>query len=83
MSLKSFSHAYGESNYHVVLVPKYRRDIFKNILHPRSNDMIFLNSTDYTMSFESDLPHYNLKNFNIYRLASCFRIMNNQNVCQT
>jgi putative transposase len=31
MSLKSFSHAYGESNYHIVLVPKYRRKIFKDI----------------------------------------------------
>ena len=28
--MRSFSHSYGESNYHIVLVPKYRRHIFRN-----------------------------------------------------
>ena len=41
MSLRSFSHAYGESNYHIVLVPKYRRDIFKNIHVARCCRLIF------------------------------------------
>ena len=41
MSLKSFSHAYGESNYHIVLVPKYRRGIFINIHVARICKMIF------------------------------------------
>ena len=41
MSLRSFSHAYGESNYHIVLVPKYRRDIFKNIHIARICKMVF------------------------------------------
>ena len=41
MSLRSFSHAYGESNYHIVLVPKYRRDIFKNIHAARGCKLIF------------------------------------------
>jgi len=41
MSLRSFSHAYGESNYHIVLVPKYRRDIFKNIHVARVCKMVF------------------------------------------
>ena len=31
MSLKRFSHGFGESNYHLVLVPKYRRRIFKDV----------------------------------------------------
>ncbi len=41
MSLRSFSHAYGESNYHLVFVPKYRRDIFKNIHAARGCKLIF------------------------------------------
>ncbi len=41
MSLRSFSHAFGESNYHIVLVPKYRRDIFKNIDAARGCKLIF------------------------------------------
>ena len=41
MSLRSFSHAFGESNYHIVLVPKYRRNIFKNIDAARGCKMIF------------------------------------------
>jgi putative transposase len=41
MSLRSFSHAYGESNYHIVLVPKYRRDIFKNIHAARGCKLVF------------------------------------------
>ena len=41
MSLRSFSHAYGESNYHIVLVPKYRRDIFKNIHVARCCRLVF------------------------------------------
>ena len=41
MSLQSFSHAFGESNYHIVLVPKYRRNIFKNIHAARGCELIF------------------------------------------
>jgi putative transposase len=41
MSLQSFSHAFGESNYHIVLVPKYRRNIFKNIHTARVCELIF------------------------------------------
>ena len=41
MSLRSFSHAFGESNYHIVLIPKYRRDIFKNIDAARGCKLIF------------------------------------------
>ena len=41
MSLRSFSHAFGESNYHLVFVPKYRRDIFKNIDAARGCKLIF------------------------------------------
>ena len=41
MSLQSFSHAFGESNYHIVLVPKYRRNIFKNIHVARGCELIF------------------------------------------
>ncbi len=41
MSLRSFSHAFGESNYHIVLVPKYRRDIFKNIHAARGCKLVF------------------------------------------
>ncbi len=41
MGLRSFSHAYGESNYHIVLVPKYRRDIIKNIHAARGCKLVF------------------------------------------
>ena len=41
MSLISFSHAYGESNYHIVLVPKYRKPIFKNIHVARGCKLVF------------------------------------------
>jgi putative transposase len=41
MSLRSFSHAFGESNYHLVFVPKYRRKIFKNIHTARGCKMVF------------------------------------------
>jgi putative transposase len=30
MDLNSFSHGYGQLSYHIVLVPKYRRDIFSD-----------------------------------------------------
>ena len=46
MNLRSFSHAYGESNYHIVLVPKYRRDIFKNIHVARICKMAFQDIAD-------------------------------------
>ena len=41
MSLRSFSHAFGESNYHIVLVPKYRKDIFKNTHVVRCCRLVF------------------------------------------
>ena len=41
MSLRSFSHAYGESNYHIVLVPKYRRDIFIDTYIAKICKMVF------------------------------------------
>jgi len=41
MSLRSFSHAYGESNYHLVLVPKYRRDIFIDTYIAKICKMVF------------------------------------------
>ena len=41
MSLRSFSHAFGESNYHLVFVPKYRRDIFKNFHAARGCKLVF------------------------------------------
>ena len=41
MSLRSFSHGYGESNYHIVLVPKYRRKIFKNSHVARGCRLVF------------------------------------------
>ena len=41
MSLRSFSYAYGESNYYIVLVPKYRKDIFNNIHVAMCCKMIF------------------------------------------
>jgi REP element-mobilizing transposase RayT len=46
MSLKSYSHAYGESNYYIVLVPKYRRNIFKNIHVARICKMAFQDIAD-------------------------------------
>ena len=46
MSLRSFSHAYGESNYHIVLVPKYRRDIFIDTHVVRICKMVFQDIAD-------------------------------------
>ena len=41
MSLRSFSYAYGDSNCHIVLVSKYRKDIFKNIHAARGWKLVF------------------------------------------
>lgn len=41
MSMRSFSHGYGESNYHIVLVPKYRRRIFKDVHIARACRLVF------------------------------------------
>ena len=46
MSLCSFSHAYGESNYHLVFVPKYRRCIFKNVHVARCCGLAFQEIAD-------------------------------------
>ncbi len=46
MSLRSFSHGYGESNYHIVLVPKYRRKIFKDIHVARGCRLVFYEIAD-------------------------------------
>jgi len=46
MSLRSFSHGYGESNYHLVLVPKYRRRIFKDTYMVESCKKLFQHIAD-------------------------------------
>ena len=44
--LNSFSHGFGESNYHIVLVPKYRRWIFKDVHVARGCKLVFQEIAD-------------------------------------
>ena len=80
MSLKSFSHAYGESNYHIVLVPKYRRKIFKDIHVARGCRLVFNEIADqygYTilaLEIMEDHVHLFLEMHPTHSLSKTFQL---------
>ena len=80
MSLNSFSHAYGESNYHIVFVPKYRKPIFNNKHIARGCRLVFEEISEkygyeiITLEIMEDHVHLFLKLQPTHSLSKTFQL---------
>ncbi len=77
MEFDRYSHSLGESNYHFQFTPKYRRDVFRDVILKKACEKSFLRIAEkYKMivrALEFDLFVGNCKKYSVPQIAQYFK----------